>query len=235
MIYARGLTKQFGYRTVLRGIDLGIRPGEIIGLLGPNGAGKSTLLRVLATLTKPNAGEARVAGYDISRKPAEARARLGFSGHQPLLYGDLSAEQNLNFYANLYQVPQVEKRVSELLDLFSLDHRRREPVRNFSRGMQQRLAFARAILHRPKVLLLDEPFSALDKEATALVEKLISDLAKQGCAVLLATHDLVRAAALAHRIELLVDGRLVSAGERKLSAKRLSVIYDLQLRKSHAG
>lgn len=235
MIRARGISKRFGPRLVLRGVDLQVQSGEIVALLGPNGAGKSTLLRILATLTKPSLGELQVAGLRLPQDSVAARARIGFLAHQPLLYEDLSAEQNLAFYARLYGIKRPAASINELLKMFDLYARRREPVRTFSRGMQQRLAITRAVLHRPRVLLLDEPHSGLDREGVVVLDKLLRIMARQGCAILLATHDLQRAQSLARRVEVLTGGRLaVSLSGRKLTAKRLPALYDRALRSARA-
>jgi heme exporter protein A len=208
MIAVRGLAKRFGYRWVLRNLDLDAAPGEILALLGPNGAGKTTLLRIMAGLAKPSLGQVSVAGARLPGEAQAARARLGLVGHRPMLYGDLSAADNLNFFAQLYAVESG--RVGELLELVGLAGLGRQAVRSFSRGMQQRLTLARALLHRPRVLLLDEPHSSLDQEAAALLDRLLSDLAAEGCTILLASHDLARASLLATRIAVLTGGRIAA-------------------------
>jgi heme exporter protein A len=231
MIAVHGLSKRFGHRAALQNIDLQVKAGEIVALLGPNGAGKSTLLRILATLARPSFGQLELAGCQLPDGAAAARASLGYVGHQPLLYDDLSAEQNLAFFAQLYGVSKPELRINELLDLVDLHSRRREPVRTFSRGMQQRLALARALLHRPKILLLDEPHSGLDRRAAATLDKTLRAQARGGAAILIATHDLNRVLGLAHRVEVLDAGRLVaSLGKRQLTAQHLPRLYERALR-----
>ncbi len=225
MISVSGLSKRYGYRLVLRDLDLRVGRGEIVALLGPNGAGKSTLLRILATLSHPTFGQVEIAGLSLPIHAASARGLLGYLGHQPLLYEDLTAEQNLHFFARLYLIPRARKRVDELLDLVGLESRRTEQARAFSRGMQQRLGIARAILHKPKILLLDEPHSGLDKSGAEMMDKLLRETAKKGNTILFATHDQHRALALAKRIEVLAGGSLVSLG-RKLSVAQLSAQYD---------
>lgn len=210
MISTRGLSKRFGYRWALQNVNLDVKRGEIAALLGPNGAGKSTLLRILATLAKPTLGGCQVSGFQLPRQAEEARSQIGFLGHQPLVYEDLSAEQNLAFYARLYRIKNAEKRVDSLLTLFNLDSRRREPVRTFSRGMQQRLALARALLHKPRVLLLDEPHSGLDRAGVEILEKLLRNLASNGTTILFATHDLERAEKLARKVFVLASGELAA-------------------------
>lgn len=208
MIAVRGLAKRFGYRWVLRNLDLDVAPGEIVALLGPNGAGKTTLLRILAALTKPSVGTVSVAGARLPDQAQAARARLGLVGHRPMLYADLSASDNLNFFARLYAVD--EGRVGELLEVVGLAGLGRQPVHSFSRGMQQRLSIARALLHRPQVLLLDEAHSSLDQEAAAMLDRLLGELSNQGCTILLASHDLARAGQLASRIAVLAGGRVAA-------------------------
>jgi heme exporter protein A len=202
---------------VLQDLHLQVPPRSIVALLGPNGAGKSTLLRILATLSRPSAGQVSVAGLQLPAQAAEARQQLGYLGHQPSLYGDLSAEANLHFFASLYNVAKPARRVDELLELVGLHTRRREQVRTFSRGMQQRMAIARAVLHKPRVLLLDEPHSTLDAEASAMMDRLLRGLSRKGAAVLFATHDQARAISLASRVEILAGGRLHPAGSKQAS------------------
>jgi heme exporter protein A len=225
MISVSGLTKRYGYRLVLRDLDLHVGRGEIVALLGPNGAGKSTLLRILATLSRPTFGQVELAGFSLPTHAASARAYIGYLGHQPLLYEDLTGEQNLYFFASLYRVPRARNRVDELLDLVGLETRRKEQVRTFSRGMQQRLGVARAVLAKPKILLLDEPHSGLDKSGAAMIDKLLRDTTQKGSAVLIATHDQNRALALTKRIEILAAGSLVTVGRRPSKAQ-LSAQYD---------
>lgn len=231
MISAVGLSKRFGPRLALHLVDLEVPRGEVVALLGPNGAGKSTLLRILATLTKPTFGEARVAGYRLQDQGAQARARLGFVGHQPLLYEDLSAQENLAFYARLHGLKQPGRRIQELLKLFDLGDRSTEPVRSFSRGMQQRLALARALLHTPRLLLLDEPYSGLDRQTGAALDATLRRLARGGVTILLATHDLARAQRVATRVEVLAGGRVVASALRsKLASSSFPAFYDRALR-----
>ncbi|MGH2583082.1 MAG: heme ABC exporter ATP-binding protein CcmA [Anaerolineales bacterium] len=225
MIRARQVSKRFGYQFVLQGVDLEVPKGEIVALLGPNGAGKTTFLRILATLVKPTSGQILVAGFDLSGEAHFARAKLGYQAHQHLLYGDLSAQQNLALFARLHGLPKPARRISQLLDLFDLVRRRTDPVRVFSRGMQQRLSLARVLLHEPKVLLLDEPHNSLDKDATILIDGILRDLAKRGCSLLFATHDSQRALSLADRIEIIAGGQLTSVSTRRISESQLSKIY----------
>ena len=227
LIEARGLTKHFGLKPVLRGVDLAVAPGECVALLGPNGAGKTTLLRLLAGLSKPTTGAASVAGHRLPADAGGARGRLGVVSHQTLLYADLTAEENLRFYARLYDLPQPGARIAAVLEQVGLLARRRDPVRTFSRGMQQRLAIGRAILHDPDVLLFDEPYTGLDPEAAALLDGVLRGIAARRRAVLLTTHDLPRALALADRILILSRGRIAFAAARAdLDPAGLAAAYE---------
>lgn len=206
---AQGVRKSFGFRTALADVDLELREGELVALLGPNGAGKTTLLRILATLTKPTSGTVHIFGLDAARQAQEIRRRISLLSHRTFLYEDLTAEQNLAFYARMYDLRDGAERAAELLEQVDLTHRRGDLVRTFSRGMQQRLALARALLHRPSLLLLDEPYSGLDPYAAETLSALLVDLRDQGCTVLLTTHDLAQGLALAERVLVLCRGRLV--------------------------
>jgi len=209
MIEARALVKSFGYRAALAGVDLSVAAGEFVTLLGPNGAGKTTLLRILAALTRPTSGAVRIAGLAPARAGEEVRRRVGFLSHRSLLYEDLTAEQNLRFYARMYDLPDEGSRVADLLERVGLVARRHDLVHVLSRGMQQRLAIARALLHRPRVLLLDEPYTGLDLSATQVLNGFLAEQVEQGGAVLLTTHNLERGLAVGGRMLVLARGRLV--------------------------
>jgi heme exporter protein A len=209
MIEIRNLVKSFGSRVALAGVNLSVEAGEFVTLVGPNGAGKTTLLRVLATLTRPTSGTVQVAGLDLSRAGEEVRRRIGFLSHRTLLYEDLSAEQNLRFYARMYDLDEGPACIQDLLKRVGLVARQHDQVRTLSRGMQQRLALARAVLHRPQVLLLDEPYTGLDPQAAQVLTDLLDELAGEGCTILLTTHDLNRGLAMGGRVVVLSRGRLV--------------------------
>ncbi|NLE77255.1 MAG: heme ABC exporter ATP-binding protein CcmA [Chloroflexi bacterium] len=227
MIEISGLHKAFGDYAVLRGVSLAVPQGEFLALLGPNGAGKTTLVRILATLAQASAGRCRLAGLDVARHSEAVRRRIGLVSHQPLLYGDLSARENLRFYGRLYGLRQAHQRIEGLLDQVGLLNRSDELVRTFSRGMQQRLAIARAILHDPPVLLLDEPDTGLDPHAAERLQAILEDLATQGRTVLMTTHDLPRALAMASQVAILAGGRMAFHGlSRDLDAPGLRAQYD---------
>ncbi len=208
-IEVRNLRKSFGPRVALAGVDLSVEAGEFVTLVGPNGAGKTTLLRILATLTRPTSGAVRIAGLDPARAGNEVRRHIGFLSHRTLLYGDLTAEQNLDFYARMYDLDDGRSRIESLLEQVGLATRRYDLVRTLSRGMQQRLSVARAMLHRPRILLLDEPYTGLDPNAAQILTDLLIELAGEGCTVLLTTHNLERGLAAARRVAVLARGRLV--------------------------
>lgn len=229
MILVKKLVKRFGPLTVLRELDFEVKSGEFVALLGPNGAGKTTLLRVLATLSRPTSGLVRVASYQLPQAGASLRADLGVVSHQPLLYGDLTAEENLQFYGKLYSVGA--ERIQEVLELVGLGNRKNDLVRTFSRGMQQRLAIGRAILHNPRILLLDEPHTGLDQEAGEILDNVLRSVALEGRTVVMTSHDLVRAAGLASRVDLLSRGKIVaSVSADDLSASDLVDFYRTALK-----
>src|SRR5436853_4725712 len=161
-IALQGLWRRFGERDALADVGFALAPGETLAVLGSNGAGKTTLLRVLATLLRPHRGRLSVLGFDLPRQAHEARAGIGLLAHEPLLYLDLTGRENLEFYARLYKVPSADGRIASLLDAVGMSRRADEPLRSLSRGMIQRLAVCRAVLHAPALLLLDQPWSHLD-------------------------------------------------------------------------
>lgn len=226
MIEVRRLTKRFGLKTVLKDLDFHVQAGEFVALLGPNGAGKTTFLRILASLSRPAMGEIRIAGFRLPQQATAIRHILGVVSHQPLLYGDLTAEENLHFYGKMYGIDLPEKRIREVLDLVGLSLRSRDLVRTFSRGMQQRLAIGRAVLHDPEVMLLDEPHTGLDQDASIMLDGVLREVAARGRTVVMTSHDLARAADLASRFDVISRGKIVaSAGRAEMSAERLPVFY----------
>jgi len=226
MITVKKLVKRFGLKTVLRGVDFEVQPGEFVALLGPNGAGKTTFLRILASLSRPSLGEVNIAGYKLPAEAAEVRARLGVVSHLPLLYGDLSAEENLRFYARMYNIPNYELRITEVLEMVGLEARRSDLVRTFSRGMQQRLAIGRAVLHDPDVMLFDEPYTGLDQDASSMLDEVLKTVAAQGRTVVMTSHDLARAEDLATRFDILSRGVIAAtATRRQLKKSNLLTFY----------
>jgi heme exporter protein A len=187
---------------------LRVEPGDAILLYGPNGAGKTTLLRILATLVRPSEGEVLFGGEDVHRHPGAAKAAIGFVSHTTFLYGDLTVYENLKFFGVLFALSRVERRIQTALDLFGLGDRARTPVRQLSRGLQQRVSLARAFLHEPQFLLLDEPFTGLDALTVSVLEGLMRELPAKGKAVVFSTHDFERGSALARRLVVLEAGRI---------------------------
>lgn len=225
-VQVKRLVKRYGIKPALRGVDFSAAEGEFIAILGPNGAGKTTFLRILASLNRPSGGEVWVAGCRLPHQAAEARLRLGVLGHQPMLYGDLTAAENLRFFARLYDLQNAAARVEEILGLVGLTRQRNDLVRTFSRGMQQRLAIGRAVLHDPQVLLLDEPHTGLDQDACEMLDGLLRQVASRQRTILLTTHDLARAAGLAGRFDVLSRGKiLASARAAELPADGLLAFY----------
>src|SRR5512147_810738 len=208
MITVKKLVKRFGLKAVLRGLDFEVQPGEFVALLGPNGAGKTTFLRILASLSRPSLGEVHVAGYRLPNEAAQVRARLGVVSHLPLLYGDLTAEENLRFYGRLYNITNPEARITEVLEMVGLENRRKDLVRTFSRGMQQRLAIGRAVIHNPEVMLFDEPYTGLDQDASSMLDDVLRSVAAKGRTVVMTSHDLARAEDLATRFDILSRGMI---------------------------
>jgi heme exporter protein A len=186
-IELEGLTRRYGERVALEDVTLSLPAGATLVVLGPNGAGKSTLLRVLATLLRPHAGSVRILGRRVPEEGWAVRGRIGLLGHEPLLYRDLSARENLDYHARLHGVDGAPRRIAELLELVGLSARTEDRVHDYSRGMVQRLAVCRAVLHDPAVLLLDEPRANLDPAAAELVEPLIG--AASGRTRVITSHD----------------------------------------------
>ncbi len=221
-IELRGLARYFGERTALRDVSLALPAGATLAVLGRNGAGKSTLLRILAALLRPHAGDVLVLGEPLPRRAFAVRAQLGLLGHEPLLYRELTGRENLRYHAGLHRVDS--QRVEEVLRAVQMERRADDPVRLLSRGMVQRLAVARAVLHRPRVLLLDEPRANLDPAASELVEPLIGR--SSGVTRVLTSHEPRAALAESDLVLALKDGRSVYVGEPAgLHDDRLQELY----------
>ncbi len=204
---ARGVAHAFSGRAVLAGVDLDVAAGERVAVVGPNGAGKSTLLRILATLLTPRSGAVTVGGTPYPGGIRAARRRIGYLGHDPLVYLDLTAWQNLRLFGDLYGVDGLDDAVPEALRRVGLLPRAHDHVRTFSRGMAQRLGIARMLLHGPDVLLLDEPYTGLDAEGSRLLDGIVTGTSS-GTAVVMVTHDLARAHALCGRVAMIARGVL---------------------------
>lgn len=204
----RNVTKFFGDLAALKEVTLGIRCGESALLYGPNGAGKTTLLRMLASLARPSSGEILFAGKNIEHDGAVAKAAIGFVSHATFLYGELTVRENLRFFGRLFRLSELEKRIDAALELFDMRPRENAFVRDLSRGLQQRASLARAFLHDPDIVILDEPFTGLDHESVKKLEDLLLRLPEQGKALVFSTHDFEQGAALAKRLIALKAGRV---------------------------
>jgi heme exporter protein A len=219
-ILAEGLRRNYGGTPVLVGVDLRVEAGELVVLLGSNGAGKTTLLRVLATLLRPSGGSLSLFGVD----PRSARRRVGYVGHESGCYADLTGVENLSFHASLHGVPLG--RVSEVLEWSGLSSAASRPLRTYSRGMSQRLALSRAMLHRPDLLLLDEPYSGLDPSAASRLDSLLVDLRSAGHTIVLTTHDLARVVPLSTSVAILHRGRIAWSSEGQAEVTVVARAYD---------
>jgi heme exporter protein A len=206
-IEVEGLRKTFGRREVLKGLSFGVPRGGFLSVFGPNGAGKTTTLRVLATLLTPSHGTVKVAGYDVREDPMPVRRAIGLISHSAMLYPDLTAQENLRFYADMYGVPGREERITELLERLELSARRHDVVRTYSKGMRQRLAIARAVLHRPRVLLLDEPHSGLDPRAVDILDGLLTEIRAEHTFVMV-THDVAKGLEWGTALMIVEGGRV---------------------------
>jgi heme exporter protein A len=213
----RDVSKYFGDLGALRDVCLRVERGDSVLLYGPNGAGKTTLLRTLATISRPSDGQVLFDGTDLHHNPALAKARIGFVSHATFLYGDLTARENLRFTGRLFGLGELEKKIDSVLGLLVLRERADEPVRGLSRGLQQRATLARALLHDPDFLLLDEPFTGLDASATENLQVLLRRLPEQGKALVFSTHNFEQGAALAQRLVALEGGRLRYDGPLSLA------------------
>lgn len=212
-IEVKHLSKVFGTRRAVDDVSFVLPQGAFLSIFGPNGAGKTTLLRMLSTLSRATSGEALVMGVDVKEEPDTARKFIGLISHQPMLYPDLTAEENLLLYAKLYGVADPQKRVNELLDVVGLSHRRLDPVRTFSKGMTQRVAIARAIVHDPAVVFLDEPYSGLDPHAVDIFDSLIADIRDKHTFVMV-SHDLQKGFDMCSHALVLARGRVVSFDDK---------------------
>ena len=203
------VSRYYGRRRALSHVSFGLQPGELVGLLGPNGAGKSTLLGVLAALIRPSSGRVIYGNYSGSRSPSELRESIGFLSHDLQLYAELTARENLEFFAGLYGLDNPPERATSALSRAGLGRRENDVVDSYSRGMRQKLALERTLLHDPRLILLDEPFTGLDEMAPVALTDRLLDLKKSGCMVLVATHDLDIAEGFVDRSVMLRNGKMV--------------------------
>jgi ABC-type multidrug transport system ATPase subunit len=209
IIETHALTKAYGLQPVLRKIDLGIERGEFVALLGANGSGKSTLLRLLCALTKPTAGSIKVGGWELPKEAAAVRSQIGLVSHKSLVYDNLTAIENLRFFARVYGLDDIDGRIKRGLERVGLGKRGGDLVRTYSRGMLQRLSIARALIHNPDVLLLDEPYTGLDQDASGILDSLLLQAHGDGKTIIMVTHELDRAQRLAQRAIIISRGAIV--------------------------
>lgn len=210
IIETRSLVKTYGLLPVLRKLNLEINRGEFLALLGPNGSGKSTLLRLLAGLSRPTAGKIFIGGWEVPKETAAVRGQIGMVSHKSLLYENLTARENLLFFGRLYNIPpaELDDRIAAMLERVGLSRRANDLARTFSRGMTQRLSIARALLHDPHVLLFDEPYTGLDQNAAMTLDELLQNANDGTRTIIMATHQLDRAARLAERVVILSQGKV---------------------------
>jgi len=228
MVTVAGLRKSFGATLALEDVSFELRASECLVLLGANGAGKTTLLKILATLLRPSAGAVRVAGHDVLREPEQVRAALGFLGHGSYLYEDLTAVENLRFWATLRGHPASIDRLRAALAQVELEGVAAERVRTFSSGMKRRLALTQVLMGSPRLLLLDEPLAGLDQQGKKWLEGVLLDFTERGGAVLMTTHSFGRGLSIADRVAILASGRIILDRPRAdLSREELSRLYAL--------
>ncbi len=210
-----GITKSFGHLYALRGVNLELNVGEFLTIFGPNGAGKTTLIKVLSTLVIPTSGGGKVAGFDLNKEGEEVRRRIGVVSHSPFLYDNLTAYENLKFYARMYEIEDYEKKIIQAIENYGLKNRMNDPVRTFSRGMLQRLSIARAVIHEPSVMFLDEPFTGLDQHASCALRDLLRKIHKDDTTVIMTTHDISQGLEMCDKVAILVAGEILYLEEVK--------------------
>jgi heme exporter protein A len=230
-IVINNLKKSYGFKPVLRSIQLTLPAGQCLALLGANGTGKTTILRILAGLAKPDAGTISIFGLDAKDNAQQIRSLVGLVAHQPYLYEELTPLENLHFFARMYNVANAQERAWNLLHRVGVDKRAHDRVHTLSRGLLQRVAWARALLHAPRLLLLDEPDTGLDQDGTVLMDSLLAEHAQQGGSILFTTHQLERALQLADHIVVLGHGKIAYQVETtKLELETLRTAYQEAVR-----
>jgi len=234
-IEVQGLTKRFGNFTAVDDVTFNVRNKEIFGFLGPNGAGKSTTIRVLCTLARPTAGDAKVAGYDLIREGDKVRARIGLVSEKMIMYERLTAAENLRFFGNLYQMPKqkIEKRIDELLALVNMSQWKNAQIGTYSTGMKQRINVIRALLTEPEIIFMDEPTLGLDPQTTLSIRDLIRSINKAGTTVILTTHAMLEAEALSDRVAIIDHGKIVAldtpANLKKLIEDKNMTVFSVRI------
>ncbi len=214
LIRTNKLTKRFGQAKVVDSLNLEVKSGEIYGFLGPNGAGKTTTIKMLTGLLDPSDGEAYICGYDINKQSAQAKALIAYVPDQPKLYGKLTAREFLLLISDLYRIPKSVSRewAEKLLLMFGLENRADELLEGYSHGMRQNVVLASALIHRPRVILLDEPTVGLDPASARLLKDILQEMARLGAAIFVSTHILEIAERMCHRVGILKEGRLIAEG-----------------------
>jgi ABC-2 type transport system ATP-binding protein len=212
MIKLIKITKNYGKLTAVNNVNLEVTPGEIFGFLGPNGAGKTTTIKMIAGLLQPTAGSILINGHDVQKEPLKAKFITGFIPDRPFLYEKLTAAEFMRFVADLYEMQDSKMRINELLELFGLPDWKNELIENFSHGMKQRLVMASALLHNPKVLVVDEPMVGLDPRGARLVKDIFKDLASKGVTVFMSTHTLEIVEQMCTRVAIINQGSIIAEG-----------------------
>jgi heme exporter protein A len=202
------LRRSFGRIQALKGINLKIKKGKFLTIFGPNGAGKTTLIMILSTLMRPTSGRIKIEGYDIKKDEETVRRAIGVLSHNTFLYGNLTAYENLRFYGKMFDIKNVETVIDRMLERFGLSKRKNMLVRSYSRGMQQRLSIARAIIHNPTILLLDEPYTGLDYHATNILKDLLYTLKEENRTIIMTTHDLKIGLEISDMVAIQVSGKI---------------------------
>lgn len=219
LLLARNLTKTFGRFTALRSLSLDVPEGEFLTIVGRNGAGKTTFLKIVSSIVRSYTGEVLLGGKNLKDADEDTRRKIGFVSHESLLYKDLTVRDNLSFYARMYDVPERERKIDEIIRRVDLEAKASVLVRALSRGMKQRLSLARAFIHEPSILLLDEPFTGLDERASEILEEVLAEFKRSGGTVIMVTHDIERGWTHADRVVVFEKGTVV----RQTSARETSI------------
>lgn len=230
LIKTNQLTKRYGTQPVVDHLNLEVKAGEIYGFLGPNGAGKTTTIRMLTGLLEPSEGQAIICGHDINKDSARAKALLAYVPDQPKLYGKLTAREFLALVADLYRMPKAasKERAEQLLTMFELEDRADELLEGYSHGMRQKVVLASALIHQPRVILMDEPTVGLDPASARLLKDVIQELARQGATIFVSTHILEIAERMCHRVGILKAGRLIAQGSPEELRRQLGSTESLE-------
>jgi ABC-2 type transport system ATP-binding protein len=234
-ILGENLVKTFGTLTAVNDVNIAVEEGEVFGFLGPNGAGKTTTIRLLTGILPPDSGSVAIAGIDLSSHPLRAKMQMGVIPEQSTVYRDLSAKQNMDLTAKFYRIPRKERenRIRTLLVRLGLDEHRNRPVRTFSKGMMQRVSIGCAILHRPRVLFLDEPTEGLDVQSRLMIFEIMKELQEEGTTIFLTTHNIEEASTLCHRVAIIDHGSLVVVERPEVLKSTFEITRSVQV--SFAG